>query len=169
MWRAACTPFRVLRPQYRQPQTTAASAHRATSGGSPLRHSSRSALYRDWRQLSTASAQRVEIDASCVERLKLLSQAKGHDIALRVTVDGGGCSGLQYVYALERTPATRDVEDQYFCRDGTTVIIDNLSLQYISGSKIAYIEEMISASFRVQDNPNADASCGCGVSFASKT
>ncbi len=89
-------------------------------------------------------------------------------MALRVTVDGGGCSGFQYVFGLEPTPSKLEPDETLITQDDAHVIIDNLSLQYIAGSKVDYVEELISSSFRVTDNPNSESSCGCGVSFSAK-
>ncbi len=81
---------------------------------------------------------------------------------LRVAVEGGGCSGFQYRFEVERGSAPDDLLIE---REGARVAIDPVSLQYLAGSQIDYADELIGASFRV-DNPNATASCGCGTSFA---
>ena len=81
---------------------------------------------------------------------------------LRVSVEGGGCSGFQYRFAVERgaTP-----EDLVIEQPGATVVIDPVSLQYLAGSKLDFVDDLIGAAFQVV-NPNATASCGCGTSFA---
>lgn len=81
---------------------------------------------------------------------------------LRVAVNGGGCSGFQYEFAItgERNPDDLAIE-----KDGVTVLVDDVSLQYMTGSQIDYADELIGASFRIV-NPNATASCGCGTSFS---
>lgn len=95
-------------------------------------------------------------------------------MVLRVTVDGGGCSGFQYAFELEDWDTAPDPqtlpseEDVLIEKDGAAVIVDNLSLNYIAGAKVDFVEEMISSSFRVTDNPNSESSCGCGVSFSPK-
>ena len=81
---------------------------------------------------------------------------------LRVAVEGGGCSGFQYRFDVERGSAPDDLVIE---RAGARVAIDPVSLQYLAGSQIDFADELIGASFRV-DNPNATASCGCGTSFA---
>jgi iron-sulfur cluster assembly accessory protein len=81
---------------------------------------------------------------------------------LRVTVSGGGCSGFQYVFTLDDTTADDDVSIE---RDGATVVIDSLSLGYMKGSELDFVDDLIGASFRV-NNPQATASCGCGTSFS---
>jgi iron-sulfur cluster assembly accessory protein len=81
---------------------------------------------------------------------------------LRVAVEGGGCSGFQYRFEVERGSAPDDLLIE---RAGARVAIDPVSLQYLAGSQIDFADELIGASFRI-DNPNATASCGCGTSFA---
>jgi iron-sulfur cluster assembly accessory protein len=81
---------------------------------------------------------------------------------LRVAVEGGGCSGFQYRFEVERGSAPDDLIIE---RAGARVAIDPVSLQYLAGSQLDFADELIGASFRV-DNPNATASCGCGTSFA---
>jgi iron-sulfur cluster assembly accessory protein len=81
---------------------------------------------------------------------------------LRVSVEGGGCSGFQYKFDMERTQAADDVA---VTRDGATVLIDQVSLGYLAGSEIDYVDDLIGASFRI-NNPKATASCGCGTSFS---
>jgi iron-sulfur cluster assembly accessory protein len=81
---------------------------------------------------------------------------------LRVSVEGGGCSGFQYKFDVERAQAADDV---VISRDGATVLIDQVSLGYLAGSEIDFVDDLIGASFRV-NNPKATASCGCGTSFS---
>src|SRR5207244_2944234 len=81
---------------------------------------------------------------------------------LRVSVEGGGCSGFQYKFDMDRTRADDDI---LISRDGAVVLIDQISLGYLAGSEIDFVDDLIGASFRV-NNPNAKASCGCGTSFA---
>ncbi len=81
---------------------------------------------------------------------------------LRVTVSGGGCSGFQYVFALD---ADRGEDDIAIERDGATVVVDSLSLGYMKGSELDFVDDLIGASFRVK-NPQATAACGCGTSFS---
>jgi iron-sulfur cluster assembly accessory protein len=81
---------------------------------------------------------------------------------LRVSVEGGGCSGFQYKFDMDREQAP---DDLLIRRDGALVLIDQVSLGYLAGSEIDFVDDLIGASFRV-NNPNAKASCGCGTSFA---
>ena len=81
---------------------------------------------------------------------------------LRVSVEGGGCSGFQYKFDVEHAQAADDI---VISRDGATVLIDQISLGYLAGSEIDFVDDLIGASFKVA-NPNATASCGCGTSFS---
>ncbi|CAI9737364.1 iron-sulfur cluster assembly 2 homolog, mitochondrial [Octopus vulgaris] len=103
----------------------------------------------------------VIITDSCVNRLKRL----GDDSILRVSVEGGGCSGFQTKFDLVETIES---DDKVFEKDGVKVIIDSDSLSFLTGSTIDYEEELIRSSFTVAKNPQADQSCSCGVSFSLK-
>ena len=81
---------------------------------------------------------------------------------LRVSVEGGGCSGFQYKFDMDRAQAADDLVIE---RDGATVLIDQVSIGYLAGSEIDFVDDLIGASFRV-NNPQATASCGCGTSFS---
>ena len=81
---------------------------------------------------------------------------------LRVSVEGGGCSGFQYRFDTERERADDDIVIQ---QSGATVLIDPVSLNYMAGSQIDFVDDLIGSSFKV-NNPKATASCGCGTSFA---
>ena len=81
--------------------------------------------------------------------------------ALRIAVEGGGCSGFQYEIALDEPKA----DDLKLERDGETVVIDSVSLPFLASATIDFADELIGARF-VIDNPNATSSCGCGTSFS---
>jgi iron-sulfur cluster assembly accessory protein len=81
---------------------------------------------------------------------------------LRVSVQGGGCSGFQYKFDTERARADDDIVIE---KAGATVLIDPVSLDYMAGSEIDFVDDLIGSSFKVH-NPKATASCGCGTSFA---
>jgi iron-sulfur cluster assembly accessory protein len=81
---------------------------------------------------------------------------------LRVSVAGGGCSGFQYKFDIERAKAA---DDLVIARDGATVLIDSVSVGYMAGSEIDFVDDLIGAAFKVK-NPKATASCGCGTSFS---
>ena len=80
---------------------------------------------------------------------------------LRVSVEGGGCSGFQYKFDMDRTKAA---DDLVISRDGAVILIDPVSVNYMAGSVIDFVDDLIGASFKVK-NPQAKASCGCGTSF----
>jgi iron-sulfur cluster assembly accessory protein len=81
---------------------------------------------------------------------------------LRVSVEGGGCSGFQYKFDMERA---QDPDDIVIRRDGAVVLIDQVSLGYLAGSEIDFVDDLIGASFKI-NNPQATSSCGCGTSFS---
>jgi iron-sulfur cluster assembly accessory protein len=81
---------------------------------------------------------------------------------LRVSVEGGGCSGFQYKF--DFVDARTD-DDLVLSRDGATVLIDPVSVQYMAGAEIDFVDDLIGASFRI-NNPVATSSCGCGTSFS---
>jgi iron-sulfur cluster assembly accessory protein len=80
---------------------------------------------------------------------------------LRVSVEGGGCSGFQYKFDIDRAVAADDLVIE---REGAVVVVDPVSLQYMTGSKLDFVDDLLGASFKVE-NPKATASCGCGTSF----
>lgn len=94
------------------------------------------------------------------ERLSEIGAA-GQGKALRVAVEGGGCSGFQYAIELDE-PAEGDLRLE---GSGETVVVDATSLPFLGGATIDFAEELIGARFTIE-NPNASASCGCGVSFS---
>ena len=81
---------------------------------------------------------------------------------LRVSVEGGGCSGFQYKFDMDRT---RAADDLVISREGAVILIDPVSVNYMAGSEIDFVDDLIGASLKV-NNPQAKASCGCGTSFA---
>jgi iron-sulfur cluster assembly accessory protein len=81
---------------------------------------------------------------------------------LRVSVEGGGCSGFQYRFDTERSKAADDI---VIAQGDATVVIDPVSVNYMAGSEIDFVDDLIGAAFKV-NNPKATASCGCGTSFA---
>ena len=82
--------------------------------------------------------------------------------ALRVWVQGGGCSGLSYGMALDSE--TPDESDQIFEQDGVKIYVDAISMGYMSGSSVDYVDDVLGGGFKIE-NPNAVSSCGCGSSF----
>lgn len=96
------------------------------------------------------------------DRIAAINAQSGAAQALRVAVEGGGCSGFQYDITLADTAAADDLVLE---KDGTRVLIDPVSLPFLSNATIDYTTEIIGARF-VIENPNATASCGCGTSFS---
>lgn len=94
-------------------------------------------------------------------RLKEIIQSKGENLALRVLVRPGGCSGFEYGMALERNPRPDDSVGEF---DGIKVVIDPRSLPYVDGSTIDYVDSLMGGGFAI-NNPNAVSTCGCGQSF----
>jgi len=84
--------------------------------------------------------------------------------ALRVAVRGGGCSGFQYALAFDRA---NEEDDHVFEVDGVAVVVDKVSMQFVFGSEVDYVEGLQGAGFQV-NNPNVVAACGCGSSFQVK-
>jgi len=103
----------------------------------------------------------VSLTPRAVERIKDIAGGDPGKPYLRVSVAGGGCSGFQYEFDLE---AERADDDLVIERDGAGVLIDPVSLAYLVGSEIDFVDDLIGAQFKV-NNPNATASCGCGTSF----
>ncbi|MCW5873610.1 MAG: iron-sulfur cluster insertion protein ErpA [Anaerolineales bacterium] len=91
----------------------------------------------------------------------LMTQRNLEDHALRVFVQGGGCSGFQYGMALEST--VRD-SDMVFDQHGVRVVVDEVSIGYLRGAHIDYVNDVMASGFKI-DNPNASSACGCGNSF----
>lgn len=104
----------------------------------------------------------LTLAASAARRLAALSQAEGRPVMLRVAVDGGGCSGFQYRFELVQTAEADDVQ---VTTEGQTALVDAVSLPFLVGSEIAFVDDLSGAQFVVK-NPNAASSCGCGVSFS---
>lgn len=91
----------------------------------------------------------------------LMTQRNLEDHALRVFIQGGGCSGYQYGMALEST--VRD-SDMVFEQHGVRVVVDEVSIGYLRGANIDYVNDVMASGFKI-DNPNATSACGCGHSF----
>ncbi|MEZ0326450.1 MAG: HesB/IscA family protein [Fimbriimonas sp.] len=91
----------------------------------------------------------------------ITSQDKGGS-ALRVWVAGGGCSGLQYGMALDDNAPEEG--DQVFENSGLKIYVDELSLGYMQGAQVDYVDDVLGGGFKIE-NPNATSSCGCGNSF----
>jgi iron-sulfur cluster assembly accessory protein len=112
--------------------------------------------------MDTIELSGVTLSERAAKRInKILAREPGGTV-LRVSVSGGGCSGFQYGFDLE---TTRTPDDIIVERDGAVVLIDSVSLPYMDGSEIDFVDDLIGQSFQVK-NPHATASCGCGTSFS---
>lgn len=107
-------------------------------------------------------SQPVTVTERAAKRIAEIVAAEAAARALRISVEGGGCSGFQYKFDLVRDAAPDDVVLE---RAGATVVIDQVSLGFLAGSEIDFVDDLIGASFRV-NNPKATQSCGCGTSFS---
>jgi iron-sulfur cluster assembly accessory protein len=104
----------------------------------------------------------VTVSERAARRIGEILKGEPNGAMLRVSVEGGGCSGFQYKFNIDRAQAE---DDLVIMRDQATVLIDQVSLGYMVGAEIDFVDDLMGASFRVV-NPNATASCGCGTSFA---
>lgn len=104
----------------------------------------------------------VALSAAAAERIKSVVSGEPVGAGLRVAVEGGGCSGFQYEIGVAQAA---NADDLVIERDGARLFIDPVSLPYLLGSEVDWVDELIGASFKVK-NPNATSSCGCGVSFS---
>jgi len=104
----------------------------------------------------------VTISQRAARRIGEILKSEGDGAMLRISVEGGGCSGFQYKFDVERDRAADDLVNE---RDSAVVVVDPASVPFLSGSEVDFVDDLIGASFRV-NNPNATASCGCGTSFS---
>jgi len=104
----------------------------------------------------------INITPGAIKRVRSLLQEKDVDgYALRVFVSGGGCSGMQYGMGLEPEPRETDVRYQF---DDVQVVVDPMSMTYLTGATIDYVDDLMAGGFKIE-NPQAASSCGCGNSF----
>lgn len=112
---------------------------------------------------NSQSSLSLSLTDSAVERITYLKEKEENpNLMLRVEVSGGGCSGFQYGFSFSE--ALND-DDEVIEKDGIRVVVDTLSLMYLTGSEISFVTDMIGSSFTIT-NPNATSSCSCGSSFA---
>jgi len=105
----------------------------------------------------------ITLTDSAVEKLRdLLAEENNPDLKLRTFVQGGGCSGMQYGFTFDEITNEYDWEEDH---EGVKILIDSMSAQYLDGARIDYKEDLMGASFSI-DNPNAETTCGCGSSFS---
>lgn len=112
--------------------------------------------------LETTSQSTIVLTPMATQAVKnLLEKRNLQGFALRVFVTGGGCSGLQYGMALEQNVRNNDLTWDF---DGVKVVVDEISIQYLNGAVIDYVEGIMESGFKI-NNPNALTSCACGSSF----
>lgn len=102
------------------------------------------------------------VTESAARRLAVIFRSEKPGAMMRVAVEGGGCSGFQYRYAIETEAKGDDIRIE---RDGITVLVDPVSAPFLEGSVLDYVTELLGQSFQIR-NPKATASCGCGTSFS---
>ena len=112
--------------------------------------------------MSMTEPSAVSVSANAARKIHEILGTEPAGSMLRVSVEGGGCSGFRYEFAVDQT---RQDDDLAIDRDGVTVVIDPVSLEYLKGSEIDFVDELIGASFQIR-NPNAASGCGCGTSFS---
>ena len=104
----------------------------------------------------------VSLTDRAANRINKIVEDEPKGTMLRVSVEGGGCSGFSYKFDLVQT---KNDDDLVIENLGATVLVDELSLNFMGGSEIDYVDALIGASFQI-NNPNATANCGCGTSFS---
>ncbi len=110
-----------------------------------------------------SASETIGISDNAAKRIAILVETEETEgMRLRVAVSGGGCSGFQYGFSLDNE---KNDDDQLFEKNGIEVIIDETSLDFLKGSQVDFVEDLIGSYFSM-NNPNATSTCGCGSSFA---
>lgn len=104
----------------------------------------------------------IVLTPRAAKRINEIMGAEPPGSSLRISVNGGGCSGFSYAFDIAKD---RESDDVAIERDGATVLVDPVSLEYMSGSTIDFVNDLIGQSFKIE-NPQATSSCGCGTSFS---
>ena len=104
----------------------------------------------------------MTLSPSAAARVAAIAAKQGKPAILRLSVEGGGCSGFQYKFGLSDAA---EADDLVVERDGVALVVDPVSLDLVAGSVVDYVESLGGAAFKVE-NPNAASGCGCGSSFA---
>lgn len=108
------------------------------------------------------TAMKVEMTDAAAKRIAKIVAGDPGKTALRISVEGGGCSGFSYKFDLVDA---RNDDDVAIEREGATLLVDDLSLVYMGGSVVDFVDDLMGQSFQIK-NPNAVAGCGCGTSFS---
>lgn len=104
----------------------------------------------------------IVTDNAAKKILQLITEENNLELSLRIYIVGGGCSGFQYGFAFD---ASQNEDDMIINKNSVKIVVDALSLQYLTGATIDYVENLQGAHF-VVNNPNANTTCGCGSSFS---
>jgi iron-sulfur cluster insertion protein len=104
----------------------------------------------------------IRVSSSAAKRIAALTAAEGQKVMFRIAVNGGGCSGYQYDFSFDDT---RTDDDVLIEQDGARVLIDQVSLEFLGGCEVDFVEGLLGSQFEIK-NPNAKSSCGCGTSFS---
>ena len=104
----------------------------------------------------------LELTPAAAARVAAIAERQAKPAILRLSIEGGGCSGFQYKFGLADSVEADDIRTD---TDGVSLVVDPISLDLVRGARVDYVESLGGAAFRV-DNPNAAAGCGCGSSFA---
>ncbi len=116
----------------------------------------------DIQTYQTMDAPLLFSEAAAKKVASLISEEGNPELKLRVYISGGGCSGFQYGFEFDESQSEDDLALQ---RDGVTLLVDPLSLQYLMGAEVDYRESLQGSQFVIR-NPNAKTTCGCGSSFS---
>jgi iron-sulfur cluster insertion protein len=105
----------------------------------------------------------VAISAAAAKRIaELLAAENNGSLGMRIAVSGGGCAGFQYAFSFDDA---RNADDRIFEHQGARVVVDEVSLEFLKGAEVDFVEDLLGAYFKIH-NPNATSSCGCGSSFS---
>ncbi len=105
----------------------------------------------------------VSISESAAQRIAALLAAEDNAaLGMRISVSGGGCAGFQYAFSFDDA---RNADDRVFERGAARVVVDEVSLEFLKGAEVDFVEDLLGAYFKIR-NPNATSSCGCGSSFS---
>lgn len=112
--------------------------------------------------MTTQTTEPVTVTDRAASRIARIMASEPPGSMLRISVEGGGCSGFQYKFDFT---TTRNDDDLVIEKGGATVLVDEISLPYMAGTELDWVEDLIGSAFKLQ-NPNAVANCGCGTSFS---
>jgi iron-sulfur cluster assembly accessory protein len=112
--------------------------------------------------MATVTAPEIQLTDSAAARVAAIASKQGRPAILRLSVDGGGCSGFQYKFGFADAI---EADDAVAENAGVTLVVDSISLDLVRGSAVDYVEDLGGAAFKVT-NPNAASGCGCGSSFS---